>query len=231
MISRAMRDRSPVVRATAAELIAREKKASFLGSLHEMLSDASGLVRGEVIEALGVIEEGSGRHHEDLISRLHDVKPLVRIAAVESLARLQDLRAIPGITSCLQDQDSLVRAYAAIALAELGGSTCLPSISNALAAEGDETAAAGFLVAMRLLGDETKFAALLALLSSSGYRVRCFVANWLPRLKLARKELGAARMAVEEALSHPLGCADASTMSSALERLEGNIDNRGPEGT
>ena len=220
-ILQATRDRSPIVRATAAELIAKESNVSFLGSLHEMLSDPSGLVRGEVIEALGVVEEGSGRHHEDLASRLRDVKPMVRIAAIETLAKLQDLVAIPGIESRLQDQDPLVRAYAAIALAELGGSTCLPSILNALAAEADDTAAAGLLVAIRLLGDETEFEALLALLSSSRYRVRCFVANRLPHMTLTHAELRSARAAVQEALNHPLGRADASTMSRVLVQLEG----------
>ena len=220
MISRAIRDRSPKVRATAAELIAKQKNVSFLGSLHDMLSDPSDIVRSEAIDALGIMEEGSGRHHEDLISRLRDVKPIVRIAAIESVTLLQDFSATPEIESCLEDDNSLVRAYAAIALAELGCAKCLPHISKALAVEKDEAASAGFMIAMYILGDGSKFTALLTLLSSDRYQVRCFVANWLPRLKLNSKELGAAKMKIEEALSHPLGRADASTMSSVRKLLQ-----------
>lgn len=220
IISRAIRDRSPKVRATAAELIAKRKNASFLDSLHELLSDPSDLVRGEAIDALGVIEEGSGRHYENLVSRLHDVKRIVRIAAIETLTLLRDFRSVSEIESCLGDDDPLVRAYAAIALAELVGSTYLAQISNALAAEKDEAAAAGLMVAMRILQDETKFTTLLSLLSSRKYQVRCFVANWLPRLNLSSKELEAANVKIEEALSHPLGRADGSTMLSVREQLQ-----------
>jgi len=218
-ISRAMRDRSPIVRATAAELIAKQRNRLFLGSLHKLFSDPNDMVRGEAIEALGVIEAGSGSHHEDLVSRLHDSKPMVRIAAIETLAHVQDLRSIPEIQTCLDDEDSLVRAYAAIALAELGCKPCLSRISNALAVEKENTAAAGFLVAMRFLGDDTKFETLLALLHSDQYRVRCFVANWLLRLKLKPRELRAVRAAVKEALDHSLGRADSSTMLRVLAEL------------
>jgi HEAT repeat protein len=219
VILRAVRDRSPRVRATAAELIGEHKNELFLDSLHELLFDPSGLVRSEAIQALGVIEEGSGRHYEDLISRLRDKKSIVRIAAIESLAQLRDFEAISEIESSLEDHDSLVRAYAAIALAELGCSSCLPRILGALALEREDTATAGFLVAIRLLGEATKFTTLLALLDSNQYQVRCFVANWLPRLELTARELSQAKVSVEEALSHPLARADSSTMSRVLELL------------
>lgn len=219
LISRALQDRSPKVRATAVELIATHKDTSFLNSIHHLLSDPSDLVRSEAIDALGVLEEGSRKHYKVLISCLRDEKPLVRISALETLALLQDVNSIPEIKARLKDSDSLVRAYAAIALAELRSATSGSAISNVLQRENDETAAAGFLVALHLLGDRTRFSQLISLLSSRQYRVRCFVANWLPRLKLGASELAAAKAKVEQAAAHPLGLADASTMSSVREQL------------
>ena len=222
LISLALRDRSPSVRATAVELIAAQKDISFLNSVHHLLSDPNDLVRSEAIDALGTLEEGSGKHYEDLILRLHDEKRLVRISALESLALLQDLDAIREIQSILKDRDSLVRAYAAIALAELGSTASLSLISEALQRENDEAAEAGYLVALHILGDTTNFGRLLSLLSSAGYRVRCFVANWLPRLEMKESELAAAKARIEDALKQPLGRADASTMSNVRELLNSN---------
>ena len=145
---------------------------------------------------------------------------MVRIAAIESLAQIEDIRSIPEIEICLKDQDPLVRAYAAIGLAELGCDECLPRISNALAAERDDAAAVGFLVAMYMLGDEAKLPELLALLSSSQYRVRCFGANSLLDLNFSDEERRLAKTKLEEAMSHALALADAEAMSRVLEKLK-----------
>jgi HEAT repeat protein len=184
-----------------------------------MLSDPSDLVRAEAIEALGILREGSGEHHEDLVSLLGDVKKIVRIAAIESLVLIQDARSIPKIAACLKDADSLVRAFAAVGLAELGCKNCFELIADALSHETDDAAAAGFLVALVMLGDGTKLKQLFALLLSDQYRVRCFVANWLLRLNLNGEQIKAARAMVKEAFRHPLGRADASTMASVLKGL------------
>lgn len=217
--SRSLRDRSPRVRAAAIELIAQHRADEYLSSVHSMLSDPSELVRIEALEAVGLLEEASGEHHEGLVCRLRDTKALIRITAIESLVQLRDTSAMPQIAARLKDTDPLVRAYAAIALAELGSKTCVDLILDALSVETADAATAGFLVSLVMLGDDTKLVHLLALLLSEEYRVRCFVANSLIRLGLEGEHLQAARAGVQEALDHPLGHADESNMFEVLDQL------------
>ncbi len=225
-ITRALRDRSPRVRATAVDLVARQKRFEFSNEIHELLSDRSYLVRSEATEALGVLDEGSGNHHEDLASRLKDVKAGVRIAAIESIVQIEDAHSIPEMATCLKDRNPLVRAYAAIGLAQSGCRDFDDQILVALLDESDDTATAGFIVALVILGDKTRLKSLLGLLSSKQYQVRCFVANWIPRLKLKSEHLEWARAGLKQAYKHPLGRADESTVATVLKELSGRVAHR-----
>jgi HEAT repeat protein len=219
VLMRAMKDPSARVRAIAVELAAKTSDIALVGHLQRMMSDSSRLVRSEAVEAFGNMEAGTGRHHKSLVSRLGDTEPLVRIAAIESITQIQDTAAVMDVESHLADSDPLVRAYAGIALAEMGCQKCLSRILDALAKEKTQHATAGLLIAMQILGDNSQFIRLLDLLLSSQYRVRIFVANWIPRLNLNNAESMAAKKALQRAIGDSLGRADASTMSAVLRQI------------
>jgi HEAT repeat protein len=215
----ALRDPSPRVRATAIELIAREKVVSLEGLVRHALTDSNTVVRTEAVEALGVLHKGSGTHLTDLTACLRDPKPIVRIVAIESLSLIKDRQSIPEILPLIKGDDPLVRAYAAISLADLGCLECLTHLVDALKQNQPEAAAAGILVALHLMGSKDRLPELITLLSSTEYQVRCFVANWLPRLGLHGEDLESAKHGVRIALNNPVARADASSMSRVLHEL------------
>jgi HEAT repeat protein len=118
-ISRALRDRSLRVRAAAIETIANEQVIELFDEVNKLLSDPSEVVRVGAVEAIGNIKEASGWHYNDLYSRLTDHRMMVRIVTIEALTQINDRRAIPNIKARLFDASPLVRAFAAIGLAEL----------------------------------------------------------------------------------------------------------------
>jgi HEAT repeats len=187
--------------------------------LTKLLSDPSEVVRVEAVEAIGNIKEASGRHYNDLNSRLTDHRIMVRIVTVEALAQINDRRAIPNIKARLFDASPLVRAFAAIGLAELKCKKCRTAIARCLSEEYEDAASSGYLVALVLLGDRTKITPLLNLLLSRNYRVRCFVANWLPRLRIGRRLVKSVEANLREATKRPLERADLSTMKETLTQL------------
>ena len=120
-------------------------------------------MRLEAAEAVGRLGSGNSRPHEGLRLLLRDQSPLVRIQALESLGLLQDLEVIPQIVERLSDDDPLVRAYAARAVADLGGASYASAIEDALRTETNEHARAGLTEALFLLGKSELLVELLAL--------------------------------------------------------------------
>src|SRR5258708_5173922 len=218
-IGRYLTDRSPKVRAFAIDLVREESLSEMEEQVLSLLSDKNTCVRYSAIECLGSLHEGEAIEAPWLYPFLQDTVPLVRIETLESLAQIGDWKALPQIAEKLQDEDALVRAYAAISIAELEGKEYVAVIENASRTERNDRARVGFAEALFDLGDEGQFSILLELLSSSDYRVRCASANALSYAELTPAQVQSAPKKVSFAARHSLGRADKSTMERVKKEL------------
>ncbi|WP_396126788.1 HEAT repeat domain-containing protein [Acidicapsa ligni] len=150
---------------------------------------------------------------------LGDSAFLVRIVTLESLDQIGDRKALPLIAAKLQDENALVRAYAAGAIAQLDGRKYIAEIQHALETETDDNARVGFADALFLMGDEKQFSELLKLLSSSDYRVRSASASALGVAELTPAQVRSALEAVSHAARNPLFRADRLTMERVEKEL------------
>jgi HEAT repeat protein len=212
-------DRSPRVRSAAVDVI-RQQNLTELGQQVIMaLSDSSPTVRLAAVECLGSLHEEESVVASWLYPMLEDSSCLVRIEALESLGRIGDSNALPTIATKLQDEDALVRGYAAEAIAELKGTKYVLAIERALKSETDENAKVRFVDALFLMGDNSRFPELLKFLSSSIYQVRCATANSLSATALTPTQTEAAIKAVTDAARNALFRADRTTMERVRKEL------------
>ena len=218
-LTRYLSDRSPRVRSEALDVV-REKQLREMGAnVLNLLTDKSRSVRYSAVECLGVLHQDEAAKASWLYPLLRDPFPLVRIGTLESLTQIGDRAALPLIVKRLQDDDSLVRAYAATSIAELRGQEFVTAIERASKRETDENARVGFASALFTLGDAGQFSVLLESLMSADYHVRCSSANALSVADLTRAQLEAALEAIAHAARHALAVADRSTMQRVEKEL------------
>ena len=218
-ISRYLSDRSPRVRSAALDVVRENELREVNASVLDLLTDKSGIVRHAAVECLGVLHEGEAVKASWLYPLLRDPVLIVRVETVESLAQIGDRTALPLIAERLEDEDPLVRAYAARSIAELEGHEFVAAIERASKTEEDENAKVGFADALFTLGDVKQFSVLLELLSSADYHVRSASANALSVADLTSVQLKAALEAVSHAAHHALAVADRSTMERVEKEL------------
>lgn len=209
-------DRSPRVRSAALDVIKDENLRELEPQVVLSLSDRSSSVRYSAVECLGSFHEEESVAATWLYPLLDDPSSLVRIATLESLDQIGDKKALPLIAPKLHDEDALVRAYAAGAIAQLDGKKYASEIERALETETDDNARVGFADALFLMGDQKQFSELLKLLSSSDYRVRSASANALSAADLTPAQVRSAIEAVSHAARNALFRADRLT----TERVE-----------
>ena len=218
-VSKYLADRSPRVRAAALDVVKAEDLQEMNEQVLNLLSDRSRTVRYSAVECLGSLHEGEAVTASWLYPLLQDPFHLVRIETLESLARIGDKKALPRIAERLQDDDALVRAYAARSIAELDGGKFRTAIERALKAEQDDNAKVGFADALFALGDAEQLPVLLEFLSSADYHVRCAAANALSAAELTPSQRQAALAGVSHAASAALVKADRSTMERVEKEL------------
>jgi len=119
----------------------------------------------------------------------------------------------------LHDDDYLVRAYAAISIAQLGGKRFRKQIERALKIEETENAKPWFARALLLLGDGKQFSKIIEILSSSSPQDRCAAENALTAFELSSDQLKSAFGAVAYAARNFLARSDQSTMETVLKQL------------
>lgn len=212
-------DRSPRVRSAALDVIKDENLRELEPQVVLSLSDRSSSVRYSAIECLGSFHEEESVAATWLYALLDDPSFLVRIATLESLDQIGDKNALPLIAPRLHDEEALVRAYAAGAIAQLDGKKYASEIERALETETDDNARVGFADALFLMGDQKQFPELLKLLSSSDYRVRSASANALSAAELTPVQVRSALEAVSHAARNALFKADRSTMERVEKEL------------
>lgn len=92
--------------------------------------DADVRQRWVAIRALGRIGGPSAR--DQLLARLQDDQPAIRVAAASALGDLRDPLAVPPLIKALDDPALLVRAASADALAALADRRAVAALSDAL---------------------------------------------------------------------------------------------------
>jgi HEAT repeat protein len=220
-IKRSLTDRSPTVRAAALDLVREADVNEVEDQVRKTLLDKHRSVRYTAVETLGALHEDEGIAARWLYPLLEDPFPLVRVEALEALVRIGDRQALNLITKRLDDNDGLVRSYAAWSIAQLGGTRYVSKIIQRASTENDDIAKVGMVDALFTLGDKTQFPRLLEFLFSDDYLVRCAAANALGAAKLTAKQLRAAIQAVTYAAEHPLVRGDKTTMEKVLKELQG----------
>lgn len=212
-------DRSPRVRSAALDVVRDENLRELDQQVVMSLSDRSSSVRYSAVECLGSLHEEESSAASWLYPLLDDPSFLVRIATLESLDQIGDKNALPLIATKLRDDNALVRAYAAGAIAQLGGKKYVTEIECALETETDDNARVGFADALFLMGDKEQFSELLKLLSSSDYRVRSASANALSAAELTPAQVQSALEAVSHAARNALFRSDRLTMERVEKEL------------
>lgn len=206
--------KSAFVRAQAAERIGLAGDRGGIPYLEQRLADRSPEVRMRAVEALGKLTRG---RHDALKSALRDTDELVRVQAAESIGPGADHPTASALRTALGDTSALVRSYVAAALGRIGAGGDRRRLRACLRGESSDTARLGLLEGLWLLGDQTVLEAVIALLNSRDYRVRCATARALGgtfndahvrdeiiaalRDRLPRERTNAARQALQDSLS------------------------------
>ncbi|MFA6372756.1 MAG: HEAT repeat domain-containing protein, partial [Methanothrix sp.] len=118
---------------------------------------------------------------DKMIQNLNDTSPSVREAAVETLKKLNDTRAVAPLIQSLKDEDSSVRAGAAWALGNLGDTRAVGLLIQTLK---DENISVRWIAAVSLgqLGDTRAVGPLILALNDTESYVRGRAAESLGKL-------------------------------------------------
>jgi len=143
---------------------------------------------------------------------------------METLACIGDRKALPFIVTRLEDDDYLVRSYAANSIAELKGGRYRKLIEAVAQAEQEERAKPWFARALFLLGDKHQFFTLISLLSSTNCTARCAAANALADIELSAEQTASALASVVRAKDSFIARSDQSTMERVEEQLSERIE-------
>jgi HEAT repeat protein len=219
LLQTALSDRRPTVRDKAVLIVTEHKIKEAARLVEPLLSDNNDDVRYDAAECIGIIERGRKSSPPGLYDLLGDKRALVRAQAAESVALLEDQRALPKVVRLLSDEDPVVRSYAASTVGTLGGFAYLKNIRRGLVREKHELARVGLYEALFLLGEREAFPEMLKLLQSSDYHVRCSVANTLEVMPLAASEVELAITALVGASRKPCAVADQTTTRRVLKAL------------
>lgn len=137
--------------------------AEFCGKIVSLLADAYDQVRVEAAEALGLLEYGAG-YPALSDALLTDPNELVRVCAAEALGKLfahAPQEITEALLLALEDEDGLVRGYAADALVHANPSIVIVPIHNLLEKEDDAYYRAWLFQALIRLGERHYIPALL----------------------------------------------------------------------
>jgi eukaryotic-like serine/threonine-protein kinase len=218
-VSSYLKDRSPRVRETALDVARDELLYELDDQVIGLISDKNSFVSQRAIECFGSFHEGESVKASWLHPLLQHSEVLTRVETLETLSQIGDKSALPTMIECLRDDDYLVRAYAAISIAQLGGKRFRKQIESASKVEEAEKAKPWFARALFLLGDQGQFQKLIEFLSAQSPTPRCTSANALADLPLSEDQLEAALAAVSHAATNFLARSDQSTMERVEKQL------------
>jgi HEAT repeat protein len=136
------------------------------------------------------------------------------------LQGIGDRVAAQPLRKALLDRSPLVRSYAASAIGVLEDHSARTILYQRLLKERSPRARVGLLHGLFRLGDKQQLWALVALLESKSYRVRCAVANTLADLPLTLAEKRDVVRHLNQRLKSETTVAARSSFESALKQLK-----------
>lgn len=214
-----LKDHSPKVREAALQVALDEVLSELDDQVIALIPDKDDFVRQRAIECFGLFHEEEAIEVPWLHPFLQHSNVLTKVETLETLDQIGDKSALPSMIECLRDDDYLVRSYAAISIAQLGGKKFRKQIEQASKTEEVETARPWFARSLLLLGDWQQFGELLELLSSASPTARCAAANALTAFEFSSDQLESALAAVAHASHNFLTRSDQSTMERVLKEL------------
>lgn len=123
-------DRSPMVRIHSGRAMAAAQKGKSAMFIDQLRADGNRLVRAAAIECYGLA--GLNDRTKELLKIAHDDKdPMMRVAAIHSLAKLKDQSIAPQLESLLMDPDFTVAEAAVSAMGTLKVRTAVPRLVQA----------------------------------------------------------------------------------------------------
>ena len=213
----ALQDKSPSVRATAAEFLGELNDAAAIAPLIKTLSDCDSEVRMSATSSLGTLLTGS-KSPRQLIRMLEDPNVLVRIEAAESLAAVGDRKALPALWRAINDRSPLVRSYVAGSIGAFGRARDIPKLEQRLKSERSDTVKVGIYQALYELGRKDMLLSLISLLlESDDYRVRIATAKILGEVVLHESNAPTILDALRRALKQEETIAGRSAIRSSLK--------------
>jgi HEAT repeat protein len=126
LLSSALRDVSPIVRAAACEALVRSDRGLAAALLIDRLGDRAASVRVAAASGLGSLRAGEAV--EPLTRLLSDPESAVRVAAVEALSAMADATAAQSLLQALRDTDRAVAVAALRGLEQRGERGVLPAV-------------------------------------------------------------------------------------------------------
>lgn len=175
--------------------------------------------RYDALNEIGELLAETGRVPSAVVAAMGDRSPLVRIAAVEASATIQDRRVLPRLRKLLNDPSGLVRAHAAVAISSFGIVADKVRLERAMGRERSVRVKVGYAEALTMLGKDGAIETIIGALRSRSYRVRCAAANVLARVRMPPRYRRAVRGALETALASEDTVAARSSLSTALRRF------------
>jgi len=175
----ALSDSNPLVRWSAALVLGEREEKEAVGPLISELSDHFSEVRMYAAEALGILLQDEEKCPPALIKNLKDPDELVRIEVAESIGAIGDQKALPALWKVIHDRSPLVRSYVAVAIGRLGSRADITRLEREMRNEKNDTVKIGYYQALYILGKHEILPAILKLLESRDYRVRCATARTL----------------------------------------------------
>jgi cyclophilin family peptidyl-prolyl cis-trans isomerase/HEAT repeat protein len=151
-LSQGLLDQSTMVRIHSIRAMSVALKAKSEMYIEQMRSDGSRLVRAEAIESYGRAGLDAQAKQMGKIAR-DDRDPMMRVAAIRSLAKFKDASIPPQLVPLLIDPDFTVAAAAAEGLAELQDRSAVPSLIQAYYTAGERNFVDVEMAAMQALAD------------------------------------------------------------------------------
>lgn len=162
-----LHERDVRLRLAAVDVLLLAPAAEAIEPLGRALADPDARVRRGAAAALGAMDrvahepaEVRGRAAVQLLGRLDDSETQVRVAVVDSLARLGDVRAVLPLISKLQDGEANVRVAVARALGVLGDARATSALLM-VARDRDVQVTAQAVRALGFLGDPSVIPSLI----------------------------------------------------------------------
>jgi len=162
-----MRDREERVRQAAAEALGKLGDARAFQPLVAALKDQD---RDVCLAASNALVRFGDAAVESLVAELNDGTPVVRLMAIDALAKIGGARALPSFVTALKDPDKDVRLAASNALVSIGG----PAVELLMAESTNTNSVVRQLVieALAKIGDARAVRSFVAALNDPDREVR-----------------------------------------------------------